>query len=145
MHMSSVISPSHRRIAGLMVLQAASLAVASALHLSGLVHGRGGSFSPVGAGAAEAVICVALLWGASALARRGAAGRPVALGTTGFAIAGFLYGLSVTVRGGALPDITYHATVLPILIVTFVLILRARGPRPAAGQAPPRSRQPVRP
>jgi hypothetical protein len=31
----------------------------------------------------------------------------------------------ITTQGGDLPDIAYHATLLPILIVTFVLLLRA--------------------
>lgn len=107
----------------------ASLAVTSALHLSGAVQGRDNQvFSPLGAGVAEAVIGAALLWGAVSLARGGPAGRPVALGTTGFAIIGFGYGLSVSIRGGALPDICYHATVLPVLVVTLVLILRLRRP-----------------
>ncbi len=126
MSATSVIVPQHRRIAALMTVEAASLAVASALHLSGLVHGRGQPFSAAGAGIAEAVICVVLAAGASALARRGAAARRVALATTAFAIAGFLYGLSITTRSGDAPDIAYHATVLPLLIVTFVLIMRYR-------------------
>lgn len=117
----------YRGIAALMLLQAASLAVASALHLSGLVHGRGAPFSANGAGIAEAVICVVLAGGAMALARRGPRGRWAAVAATGFAIAGFCYGLSVTIRGGDLPDITYHATVLPLLIATLVLTLR-QGP-----------------
>ena len=111
-------------IAALMVLEAASLTVASALHLAGLVHGHGPAFSATWAGLAEAVIGVVLLAGAVTLARRGIAGRPAALAATGFAIAGFIYGLSVTVRGGDRPDITYHATVLPLLIVTLVLTVR---------------------
>jgi hypothetical protein len=122
-----------RGIAALMGLEAASLAVASALHLSGLVHGHGHGFSSTGAGAAEAVIGVVLLWGAVSLARTGAAGRPAALGATVFAIAGFIYGLTVTTRGGDLPDITYHATVLPLLIVTLVLILRSKPTAPRPG------------
>jgi hypothetical protein len=109
-----------------MALEAASLAVVSALHLSGLVHGRGPAFSATGAGVAEAVIGLVLLAGAVTLARGGPAGRPAALAATGFAIAGFIYGLSLTVRGGDLPDVTYHATVLPLLIVTLVLIVRAK-------------------
>ena len=112
------------RIAALMVLVAASLAVASALHLSGLVHGRGASFSATGAGVGEAVIGLVLLAGAVILARRGTEGRPAALAATGFAIAGFIFGLLITVRGGDLPDITYHATVLPVLILTLVLTIR---------------------
>lgn len=133
---TSVIFPQHRRITGLMALLVASLAVTSALHLSGAVQGRDNQvFSSLGAGVAEAVIGAALLWGAVSLARGGPAGRAVALGTTGFAIAGFGYGLSVSARGGALPDICYHATVLPILIVTLVLILRIGRPRDKASQA----------
>jgi ABC-type Fe3+ transport system permease subunit len=123
----------HRRIAALMTIEAASLAVASALHLAGLVHGRGQSFSAAGAGIAEAVICVVLAAGAIALARQGSAGRPAALAATGFAIVGFVFGLSITARAGDAPDIAYHATVLPLLIVTFVLILRRR----AAGARAP--------
>jgi hypothetical protein len=111
-----------RSIALLMGLVAASLAVASGLHLSGLhlsglPHGHGGQYNPTGAGIAEAVICAALLWGVAALLRRGTAGRTVALGVTLFAIAGFGYGLSVTARGGDLPDVVYHVTVLPVLLV----------------------------
>lgn len=121
----------YRAIAALMLLQAASLAVASALHLSGLVHGRGAPFSADGAGIAEAVICVVLAAGAMALARRGPRGRRTAVAATGFAIAGFCYGLSVTTQGGDLPDITYHAVVLPLLIATLVLTLRQNaGGRP---------------
>jgi hypothetical protein len=108
-----------------MVLEAASLATASALHLSGLVHGHA-AFSATGAGLAEAVIGLVLLAGAVTLARRGTMGRPAALAATGFAVAGFIYGLSITVRAGDRPDITYHATVLPLLILTLVLIVRAK-------------------
>lgn len=122
-----------RRVAALMGVEAASLALVSVLHLSGLVRGHGGLYSPDDAGIAEAVICVTLLWGASALIRDGGAGRRIALGATGFAIAGFIVGLSITARGGDLPDISYHATVLPILIVTLVL-LRARGKRSGGAQ-----------
>jgi hypothetical protein len=110
---------SRRGIAALMVLEAASLAVASALHLSGA-----GGNDATGAGIAEAVICVVLLGGTIAYLRA-SWGRTAALATTGFAIAGFCYGLSVTVRGGDAGDVAYHATVLPLLIVTMILIVRA--------------------
>jgi hypothetical protein len=39
---------------------------------------------------------------------------------------GFCYGLSVTVRGGDAGDVACHATVLPLLIVTLILIVRAK-------------------
>jgi hypothetical protein len=64
------------------------------------------------------------LYGVVGLAR---GARAIALGTTGFAIAGFGYGLSLSARVGTAPDIGYHAVVLPILAVTLVLILRDRG------------------
>jgi hypothetical protein len=117
-----------------MAVLVASLAVTSSLHLSGAVQGRDKQvFSSLGAGVAEAVIGVALLWGAVSLARGGPAGRTVALWTTGFAIVGFCYGLSLSASGGTLPDICYHATVLPILVVTFVLIRRIRRPPGGGG------------
>jgi hypothetical protein len=119
----------HRGIAALMAAQAASLAVVSALHLSG-VDGHEGT----GAGIAEAVICVVLLAGTLAYQRAGW-GKPAAVAATGFAILGFCYGLSVTARGGYLPDIVYHATVLPLLVVTLILIVRAKPPTAAAVKA----------
>jgi peptidoglycan/LPS O-acetylase OafA/YrhL len=111
---------SRRGIAALMVVGAASLAVASALHLSG-ADGN----DATAAGVAEAVICVVLLGGAIAY-RRVPWGRTAALAATGFAILGFCYGLSLTVRGGDVGDVAYHATVLPLLIVTLILIIRAK-------------------
>ncbi|MGH3186159.1 MAG: hypothetical protein ACRDPY_10415 [Streptosporangiaceae bacterium] len=136
------ISPHHRCIAGLMFLAAVSLAVESALHLSDAIHPKGSNETQ--AGAAEAVICVALLWGACSLAVRGAAGYRVALGTTVFAIAGFILGLSITVPSGYIPDIAYHAVVLPILIVTLALIVGYGRPGAGAGQAPRQGRQALR-
>jgi hypothetical protein len=66
-----------------MALLVGSLAVTSALHLSGAVQGRNNQvFSPFGAGVAEAVIGVVLACGAVSLARAGRAGRGVALGAT---------------------------------------------------------------
>ena len=110
----------HRGIAALMAAEAASLAVVSALHLSG-ADGN----DATGAGVAEAVICVVLLGGTIAYLRA-PWGRTAALAATGFAIVGFCYGLSVTVRGGDPGDVAYHAAVLPLLIVTLILIIRAK-------------------
>lgn len=117
------IMPQHRFIAGLMVAQAVSLAVMGALHISGTVHPASGV--EFRAGVSEVVISVVMLWGASSMARRGAAGYKVALGTTLFAIAGFIFGLTITIRSGYIPDITYHVIVLPTLFVSLVLIWRA--------------------
>lgn len=122
-------TPAHtgltRLVTVLMGLVAASLTVASALHLSGLDSGAKGD-NATAAGVAEAVICVVLAWGTLRMRRRGRAGRSLALGATGFAIAGFAIGLTQTASGGDLGDLLYHAIVLPIIIVIFVLLLFVR-------------------
>jgi drug/metabolite transporter (DMT)-like permease len=115
----------NRWIAALIGFEAATLAVFSALHLSGVIHGGSKPFDASDAGIAEAIICVALAAGAIALLRAPARGRPVALAATVFAIAGFIAGLTFTVRGGGTPDITYHATMLPVLIATVILLARS--------------------
>jgi hypothetical protein len=72
-----------RRIALLMGLVAASLAVMSILHLAGAFEGR----TDPGAGTAEAIIGVVLVAGALVLVRNG--NRPAAVAALAFAIAGF--------------------------------------------------------
>lgn len=134
-----------RRIAALMVLEAASLLVASLLHLSGFAHGHARPFTATGAGIAEAVIGVVVACGAISLLRPGARGRRIALAATGFAIIGVLYGLSITTQGGDLPDIVYHATLLPLLIATFALLLRTSQHGGGNREAPETSSRAVRP
>src|SRR5215475_6069508 len=108
---------SQRRIAILMGLEVLSLAIISTLHLSGVLAGRRGKpFNPTAAGTAEALIGTVLLLGVAALVRDQARGREAAIAATGFAIVGFLVGLTFTVRGGDAIDIAYHATVLPLLV-----------------------------
>jgi hypothetical protein len=107
-------------VAVLMTLEASSLVVVSAVHLSR---------SKPNAGIPEAVICVVLTAGAVAVYRAVPSWRTAALGTLGLAIAGFLLGLSVTARGNSLGDVAYHATVLPILVGTLALAM------PGAGRA----------
>jgi peptidoglycan/LPS O-acetylase OafA/YrhL len=118
-----------RAVAIIMTVVAATLLVASLLHLAGLVHGHAKPFNPTAAGIAEAVIAAVLIWGASAIVRSNRRGRPVALGTIIFAIAGFVFGLTFTIQGGDLPDITYHATMLPLVITCLVMLLGVRIPR----------------
>lgn len=105
-----------------MLFEAATLAVVSFVHLSGLDGGTSANFR-MGAGIAEGVLCVVLLVGAIALQRGSTRAAMVALGVT---ILGFLYGLSITLRSGHLTDIVYHATMLPILALTLVTLFRAR-------------------
>ena len=54
--------------------------------------------------------------------------RHGALGTTVFAILGFIVGVTYTVNGGATVDLIYHATLFPVLIVTALMLGRAAGP-----------------
>lgn len=115
-------TPLSRTVTLIMGGVTASLAVASALHLSGAAGGGKGA-DPTAAGVAEAVICVVLAWGTVLWHRRGPAARALALGANGFAVAGFALGLSFTARGDYLPDLLYHAIVLPIILLTVVLLL----------------------
>lgn len=120
------ITPSGRPIAALMGAVATSLAVMSALHLSGTVGGGTRPFDRSGAGIAEAVICVVLSSGAIRLLRRRADAQAVALATTGFAIVGFLIGLRFTLAGGGAIDIAYHLSALPILLIALIALVRQR-------------------
>lgn len=113
-----------RRIGALMVVEAASLGVASALHLSGHVHGRAKPFDGDHAGVAEAIIAVVLFCGAIAVRQGSAHARAMALGATGFSIVGFLVGLTMTTQGGHAPDIAYHLVVLPLLVASLYVLVR---------------------
>jgi len=106
-----------RRLAILMGLVAASLAVMSILHLAGAFDGR----TDTGAGIPEAIIGVVLVVGALALVRNG--DRRAALAALGFAIAGFLVGLRFTIDDGGV-QLAYHAAVLPVLALGLVLATR---------------------
>lgn len=114
-----------RTIGAVMVVIAASLVIASALHLGGWVHGRGELYDADDAGVAEAVIAVVLGAAGSAAWRSPDRWRRAAVGALAFAIAGFLVGLSITARAGRAPDIAYHLVVLPVLVVALVMAVRA--------------------
>jgi peptidoglycan/LPS O-acetylase OafA/YrhL len=118
-------------VAVLMAAEAASLAVMSYLHLHGDIGGGAGTpFRSSAAGIAEAVIGVVLLAGALAAWRIPDRARPAVLAAVVFAIIGFVVGISITISGRSGVDIAYHATVLPILVVTLILVPpRRRRPR----------------
>jgi peptidoglycan/LPS O-acetylase OafA/YrhL len=122
-------------VAILMLVESASLAVASALHLSGVVDGRTTSFDPDTAGIAEAVIGVVLVVGAVMMLRDPRRARTAGIAVNAFALVGFLIGISETAQGGHAPDIAYHATVIPLLVISLVVLLRHRStePDPAPG------------
>jgi hypothetical protein len=111
----------------LLLFEAATLAVVASLHLGGVLDGGSEPFDPTAAGIAEAIIGVALAAGAAGFLRRSARAREIAVATTLFAIAGFVLGLTFTVRGGGGIDIAYHAAMLPLLLLTLIVLLRSRG------------------
>ena len=131
-----------RLVAAVMFVEAASLAVASAAHLSGHVTGRSAPFDGDHAGIAEAIIGAVLAASAVAMLRLPRRARVIGLLANGFAAAGFLVGLRATALGGHWPDIAYHLIVLPVLVGSLVVLARAsgnRGSRPTAPPAPPGS------
>ncbi len=118
-----------RPAAVLMLLEAASLAVMSAVHL------------PNDAGVAEAIICLVLVAGAIALMGRTSHAHTAASLAVGFAILGFVVGLHYTTQTGGV-DLAYHLTVLPLLVLTELMLLALRQHRGRPfGQPQPR-RQP---
>jgi glycerol uptake facilitator-like aquaporin len=118
-----------RGIAMLMGFEAATLAVIASLHLSGVLAGGKKPFRPTAAGIAEAVICTVLVYGAVALSRKRDQARTVAAAAVGFAILGFILGLAFTLRGGDSTDVAYHATMLPLLLLTLLALRRPTGER----------------
>ena len=115
-----------RRIAWTMVFIAGTLGIASALHLAGAATGSP-PFDADHAGIAEALIGTALLVGAILMLRHPDQTRTAGLASTGFAIVGFLVGLSFTIRGGHAPDIAYHAMFLPVLVLCFFFLAQSGG------------------
>jgi hypothetical protein len=114
-----------RKIATLMGFEAATLAVIASLHFCGVLAGGEKPFRPTAAGIAEAIIGLVLVYGATVLLRGAAHARGIALATTFFAIVGFIVGLTFTLRGGDAIDIAYHATMLPLLLLTLIMLLRS--------------------
>jgi len=109
---------------------AVSLFIAAAVHLFG--------YDADDAGVAEAIIGVVLTAASVLMVRMPARARAIGLAGTGFAIAGFGVGLTVTAERGTWPEVAYHVVVLPILIGTFIVLLRSGTTRdarrvPAAG------------
>ena len=124
-------------IAVLMLVEAVSLAVASGLHLGGLVDGRSSSFDPDAAGLAEAVIGGVLIVGALVMLRSPHRARSAGIAANAFALVGFLIGITETASGGHAPDIAYHLTVIPLLVISLVLLLRrssTESPSPPGGE-----------
>ncbi|HUA47320.1 MAG TPA: hypothetical protein VMA77_18945 [Solirubrobacteraceae bacterium] len=120
--------PARPMLVAVLSFQAFTLAVFSTLHLTGaLSTGTGGADA---AGIAEGLICIGLAGGAWGLAvEPPARGHRAARLAVGFAIVGFIVGLTETVQGHDAIDLIYHATMLPLLVATAVLLARQPAPR----------------
>lgn len=117
----------------LLCVAAATLGVASLLHFGVAIPLGATTISDPFAGAAipEAVLAVVVAAGAVAALTRVAAARWLAPAATLVALAGTLYGLTVTLRRGEPGDIAYHLALLTTLVVSAVLLLGALRGRPA--------------
>jgi peptidoglycan/LPS O-acetylase OafA/YrhL len=115
-----------RHVAIVMGSVAATLVVASSIHLFGHVKGRSDMFDSTDAGIAEAVIACVLAAGSVAMVRSPRRARAIGGAALGFATLGFLVGLSITARSGHLPDIAYHLLVLPVLVGCLIVLARSR-------------------
>ncbi|HEY2793882.1 MAG TPA: hypothetical protein VGJ28_16070 [Micromonosporaceae bacterium] len=100
----------------LMAAVAASLVVVGSIHVS-----RGTTNS----GIPELVIAVVMALTAFVAGRR-EQWSGWALGGTGFAIAGFLIGLTFTLRANSIGDLAYHLCGLTALVITFALAMPPR-------------------
>jgi hypothetical protein len=102
----------------LLSVAAVTLAIASVVHFGVAIPLGATTISDPFAGAAipEAVIAVVVAVGAVALLARWGAARWLAPATTLFALAGTLYGLTVTLRRGEAGDIAYHLALLTMLV-----------------------------
>ena len=122
-------------ICGLLGLAAAAFVVASLVHFGVVIPlGLLTLDDPFpGAAIPEAILALVLAIGAlSVLARRPARWR-VALAAALFAFLVTLYGLTVTVGSARTADITYHISILVVLVVIIGLLLLPQGRRALSG------------
>jgi hypothetical protein len=111
----------------LLGVAALTLAVASLLHFGVAIPLGATTITDPFAGAAipEAVLSVVVAAGAVTLLARLPLSRWLAPAATLLALAGTLYGLTVTVRRGEPGDIAYHLALLTLLVASGVLLLVA--------------------
>ena len=127
-----------KAIAGLMLVEAVTLAIASIVHFGVVIPLGVVTLDDPFAGARipEAIIAVVVGVAALSLLTRWAGAWWLALAATLFAIAGVLVGISIVLFGtvSRTGDLIYHFSLLVALLVTVVLLFT-----PAARQAIRRS------
>src|SRR5215467_8830748 len=109
----------------LLGVAALTLALASLLHFGVAVPVGATTISDPFADAAipEAVLAVAVAAGAVTLLARLPVARWLAPAATVVALAGTLFGLTVTLRRGEPGDIAYHVALLTLLVASAILLL----------------------
>jgi len=109
----------------LLSLAAVTLAAASLLHFGVAIRLGTATISDPFADAAipEAVIAAVVAAAAATTLVRLAVARWLAPAATLFALAGTLYGLTVTLRGRQTGDIVYHLALLTMLVASALLLL----------------------
>jgi hypothetical protein len=114
-----------------MGVAAVSFTMASAIHFGFTVPLGSISIRDPFPGAAipEGIIAVALALGVGGIVTRRSLRWHLALGTSLFAAALTLYGLTVTIRSSRTGDVAYHVGVLVILGLTVAILLLPAGRR----------------
>jgi hypothetical protein len=109
----------------LLAVAAVTLAIASLLHFGVSIPLGGTTVSDPFAGAAvpEAVIAGVVAAGAAATLARLPIASWLTPAATLFALAGTLYGLTVTLRRGEAGDLAYHLALLTMLVASAALLL----------------------
>jgi hypothetical protein len=103
----------------LLACEAAAFAVAAAVHF-------GTGFTQ--AAVAETIIAAVLGAAVSATRWSRAGERKMAVGATGFAIFGTIVGLTIIATGRqAVPDLTFHASILAVLLASMYVLARPNG------------------
>ncbi|MGH7911230.1 MAG: hypothetical protein ACREQM_15270 [Candidatus Dormibacteraceae bacterium] len=111
-------------VAALLGLDAVAFAVVSAIHF-GVPLGPLTDPFP-GARIPEAIIGAILAAAAVYTLAAGPARRWIALAATVISLLGVGFGLTVTIPGALYGDIAYHLAALVLLLVTAIVVLRAR-------------------
>jgi hypothetical protein len=106
------------RVGILMAFEAATFAGAAVVHFGiGLMQ----------AAIPETVIAVVLGVGSSAVLQSRIQARRIAIAATAFAIFGTLVGLAaIATDRQDIPDLTYHASILAVLLITAIILVRPR-------------------
>jgi hypothetical protein len=112
-------------VGGLMIVAALSFLCASALHFGATISIPGGTIHDPFQGAAipEMIIGIVMGLGSMIVLIRHRVSWAVALAAVSFALLGVIYGLTVTLREGRIGDISYHFSVLALLVITLVLLV----------------------